>query len=171
MSSENSKRAYFRSGELARSAGVSPDTLRHYERKGLLATPRRSANGYREYTASALDRVHLVRRALGVGFTLDELARILAVRDRGGAPCQQVRALAGKKLAEVETRLEELTALRDELKVMLQNWDARLINNPPPQRAGLLESLMANAAGRRLRSSPLTRTLINRKKESKENQW
>ena len=168
MSGENSKRAYYRSGELARLAGVSPDTLRHYERKGLLSRPRRSTNGYREYSASALDRVHLVRRALGVGFTIDELARILAVRDRGGAPCQQVRTLAGKKLAEVETRLVELTVLRDELQVMLKNWDARLIENPPPERAGLLESLVAGGSGRRPRSSPLAQTPVNRKKASKE---
>ena len=171
MSGENSKRAYLRSGELARFAGVSPDTLRHYGRKGLLARPRRSANGYREYPASALDRVHLVRRALGVGFTLDELARILVVRDRGGAPCQQVRALAGKKLAEVETRLAELTALRGELQVLLKNWDALLAKNPLPERAGLLESLVAGGSGRRLRSSPLAQTPINRKKEGKETQW
>ena len=171
MSGENSKRAYFRSGELARFAGVSPDTLRHYERKGLLDRPRRSSNGYREYPASALDRVHLVRRALGVGFTIDELARILIVRDRGGAPCQQVRALGGKKLAEVETRLAELTSLRDELQVLLKNWDALLTNNPPPERAGLLESLVASASGRRPRPSPLARVPVNRKKESKETQW
>lgn len=169
MSDDHTKRAYFRSGELARIAGVSPDTLRYYERKGLLARPRRSANGYREYPASALGRVNLVRRALGVGFTLDELARILVVRDRGGAPCQQVRALAGKKLAEVEARLAELTALRDELQVLLKNWDALLTKNPPPERAGLLESLVADGSGRRVRSSLLAQTPI-RKKESKETQ-
>lgn len=170
MSGENSKRAYLRSGELARVAGVSPDTLRHYERKGLLERPRRSGNGYREYPASALDRVHLVRRALGVGFTLDELARILVVRDRGGAPCQQVRALAGKKLAEVETRLAELTALRGELQGLLKGWDALLAKNPPPERARLLESLAASPSVRRLRSSPLSQTPVNRKKGSKETQ-
>lgn len=171
MSDETSRRAYFRSGELARLAGVSPDTLRHYERKGLLVRPRRSANGYREYPASALARVHLVRRALGVGFTLDELARILVVRDRGGAPCKQVRALAGKKLAELEARLAELTTLRDELQVVLKNWDALLTKTPPPERAGLLESLVAGASGTRQRSSLLAHTPINRKKESKETQW
>jgi DNA-binding transcriptional MerR regulator len=168
MSDEQTKRGYFRSGDLARLAGVSPDTLRHYERKGLLDRPRRSANGYREYAASALDRVHLVRRALGVGFTLDELARILVVRDRGGAPCQQVRALAGKKLGEVETRITELTTLRDELQVLLKDWDALLSKNPPPERAGLLESLVAVGSGKRLRSSLLAQTPI--RKESKETQ-
>ncbi len=165
------KQAYLRSGELARLAGVSTDTLRHYERKGLLVRPRRSANGYREYPASALDRVRLVRNALGIGFTLDELARILEVRDRGGAPCQQVRALAGTKLTDVETQLGELTALRDRLHRLLKNWDALLAKNSLRERAGLLESLVANDTRRRIRSVRLTGTPINQKKESKETQW
>src|SRR5207247_8757529 len=71
------KQGYLRSGDLARLAGVSTDTLRHYERKGLLARPRRSANGYREYPASALDRVRLVRHALGIGCTLSDFGGML----------------------------------------------------------------------------------------------
>jgi len=165
------KQSYLRSGELARLAGVSTDTLRHYERKGLLVRPRRSANGYREYPAGALDRVRLVRNALGIGFTLKELARILGVRDQGGAPCHQVRALAGTKLTDVETQLRELTTLRDELRTLLRNWDALLAKNPPPERAGLLESLVASDTRRRTRSARLARRPINRKKETKETQW
>src|SRR5215213_2862435 len=94
-----------RSGELARLAGVSTDTLRHYERKGVLAKPRRDANGYRAYGPEAVERVRLVRRALSVGFTLDELARILKERATCRAPCRSVRELAAAKLAEVEERL------------------------------------------------------------------
>ena len=165
------KQEFLRSGELARLAGVSTDTLRHYERKGLLVRPRRSANGYREYPAGTLDRVRLVRNALGIGFTLTELARILRVRDRGGAPCQQVRALAGTKLTDVETQLGELTALRDELRRLLKNWDALLSKNSPPERAGLLESLVASDTRSRSRSARLKQTLINRKKGNKETQW
>ena len=74
---------FLNSGELAKSAGVSTDTLRHYERKGVLTRPLRGRNGYRQYPASALDRVRLVRRALAVGFTLDELAGILAFATTG----------------------------------------------------------------------------------------
>jgi DNA-binding transcriptional MerR regulator len=136
------KKASLRSGELARLAGVSTDTLRHYERKGVLAAPRRSMNGYREYGAEALDRVLLVRRALGVGFTLDELARILKDRERGGIPCRQVREMASAKLAEIETRLSELEAVRDQLQVTIEGWDARLARAPKGERAGLLESLV-----------------------------
>lgn len=70
-------------GELARLAGVSTDSVRHYERKGVIARPVRAANGYHLYPQSTLPRVQLVRRALAVGFTLDELARVLAIRERG----------------------------------------------------------------------------------------
>ncbi len=103
-------------GELARAAGVSTDTLRHYERKGVLPRPPRASNGYRRYPPEALARVLLVRRALAFGFTLDELARVLSVRDRGAAPCKEVRALAAAKLAEVEEQLAQLAELRGELR-------------------------------------------------------
>src|SRR4026209_2844321 len=92
----------FSSGELADSAGVSRDTLRHYERKGVLARPLRGHNGYRKYPPEALQRVQLIRRALSVGFTLDELAKVLKVRDADGAPCEEVRGIATQKLLDVQ---------------------------------------------------------------------
>jgi DNA-binding transcriptional MerR regulator len=128
-------------GELARHAGVSTDTLRHYERKGVLPVPRRLSNGYRKYTRETLERVRLVRRALAVGFTLDELASILRERDGGGAPCKEVRALAAAKLRDVERRLEEMIALRDELRRMLRNWDKKLAGRAAGEQARLLEAL------------------------------
>src|SRR5215218_3568046 len=148
---EPSKKAYVRAGELARAAGVSTDTLRHYERKGVLAAPRRSANGYREYPPEALQRVLLVRRALAFGFTLDELARVLRARERGAAPCREVRALAASKLSDVEARLVELTALRDELHSTLSDWDSRLSKAADGGRAGLLESLTDSGSPERKR--------------------
>jgi DNA-binding transcriptional MerR regulator len=133
-------------GELARQAGVSTDTLRHYERKGILAAPRRLSNGYRKYTRETLERVRLVRRALAVGFTLDELASILRERDGGGAPCREVRALAAAKLSDVERRLEEMMALRDELRRMLRNWDKKLAGRATGEQARLLDALAATGA-------------------------
>ena len=129
------------SGELAELAGVSRDTLRHYERKGVLPRPLRGHNGYRRYPSEALTRVQLVRRALSVGFTLDELARVLKVRDAGGAPCEEVRKLAAQKLLNVQDQLRELTELRDELQQTLRDWDTRLARRAAGKRANLLESL------------------------------
>jgi DNA-binding transcriptional MerR regulator len=145
------EKGYVRAGELARAAGVSTDTLRHYERKGVLQKPRRSANGYREYPPDALARVLLVRRALAYGFTLGELAQVLRARERGAAPCREVRALAAAKLSDVEARLVELTALRDELRSTLTDWDSRLSKTTDGRRAGLLESLADSDSAERKR--------------------
>jgi MerR family Zn(II)-responsive transcriptional regulator of zntA len=138
----------FLSGELARLAGVSTDTLRHYERKGVLPLARRLNNGYRRYAPDSLDRVRLIRRALAVGFTLDELARFLKARDRGQAPCREVRSLAEEKLTEVESRLTVLLAVRDDLRATLVDWDKRLNGKKGGERAGLLEALAKQEAGR-----------------------
>jgi len=128
------------SGELACLSGVSTDTLRHYERKGLL-TSQRASNGYREYSPQALARVRLVQHALSVGFSLDELAAFLKVRNDGGAPCREVRALAARKLKELEERIRGLRQLRTELRTLLSDWDARLAEAKNGKRAWLLESL------------------------------
>lgn len=130
-----------RSGELARKAGVSADTLRHYERLGVLSVPHRAPNGYRDYPAHALERVKLVRRALAVGFSLAELQRILKERDRGGAPCRQVRAMTAAKLAQLESKIHEAQILRKQLKATLKDWDRRLASTPAGQPARLLDSL------------------------------
>ncbi|HSD71383.1 MAG TPA: MerR family transcriptional regulator [Thermoanaerobaculia bacterium] len=130
-----------RSGEVARKAAVSTDTLAHYERRGLLRKPPRLANGYRSYPADAVDRVVLIKRALAVGFTLDELARLLRDRDAGRPPCHEVRALAERKLRDLEQRLLDLIRLRDALEAMLENWDLRLAQSVDGTPARLLESL------------------------------
>jgi DNA-binding transcriptional MerR regulator len=131
-----------KSGQLARECGVSTDTLRHYERIGVLPRPKRTASGYREYPAEAGKRVLLVRRALEIGFTLEELAGILKVRDSGGAPCREVRALAVTKLEQLICRIHDLCDLRDHMRNVLDNWDKRLSETPRGARAGLLEALM-----------------------------
>jgi DNA-binding transcriptional MerR regulator len=127
--------------ELARLAGVSTDTLRHYERKGVLGIPARSQGGYRRYPPEAVAQVRLVRRALAIGFTLNDLASVLSERNRGGAPCQTVRTLVAGRLAELETRLRDLTELRDELQILLREWDRRLGRIPAGTQARLLDVL------------------------------
>ncbi len=163
--SKVTKREFLRAGELAKASGVSTDTLRHYERKGVIQAPRRSPNGYREYPAEALERIRLVRRALAIGLTLDELARILRVRERGGAPCREVRALTAEKLSDVEARLGELTSLRDELRAILNEWDARLATRAAGQRAALLETLVAAGPPDGNNHSPLAPEWRQRKKK------
>src|SRR5579859_1761895 len=105
-----------RSGELARMAGVSADTVRHYERRGLLPAALRSAAGYRLFPPEALVRVRVIRGALAIGFSVKELSTIFGERDGGGAPCHSVRRMAAEKLAELEARIQELQSWREELR-------------------------------------------------------
>jgi DNA-binding transcriptional MerR regulator len=139
--------------DVARTTGVSTDTLRHYERKGLLPGVTRTAAGYRRYSAATVDRVLLIQRALVVGFSLADLMRVLSVRDRGGAPCHNVRALVGERLDGLNQRIEELLTLRDEWRLLLAEWDGRLSKAAKGQRANLLETLGTRAviAGTRRR--------------------
>lgn len=147
------------SGRFAALAGVSSDTLRHYERKGLLPKQVRSSNGYRLYAPETLDRVRMIRAALAVGFTIDELARILRARDRGDAPCRTVRELAGSKLELLEQRRRELNSLCRQLRAVLKEWDSRLSETKPGQRAGLLMALTTRKLPRESPFSPRARNL------------
>jgi len=130
-----------RIGEIARQAGVSPDTIRHYERVGVLPHPPRTMAGYRRFPGEAIERVRLVRRALAIGFTLAELARILKVRDAGGAPCKAVHVLARKKLQSLKEQIADLIRLRSQMESVLRSWDRKLAHASRGKRAGLLESL------------------------------
>jgi DNA-binding transcriptional MerR regulator len=141
------EKPYLRSGELANLSGISTDTLRHYERMKLLAAPRRSSGNYRLYPREAVDRVRLIRRALAVGFSLSELAEILAVRDRGGSPCRRVRKLLDEKLSRLDEQISDLMAMRDQWRVVSQDWDRRLARTPEGKPAKLLESLTLPASG------------------------
>jgi|SRR6476469_5660019 len=167
MMPKSIERSVLSSGELARLAGISADSLRHYERKKVLRRPQRAANGYRRYPAEALQRVRLIRRALAVGFTLDELATIIEVRDSGGAPCKSVRAAAAAKLASVEAQLRDLLALREELRSMLKDWDELLAQCGPGERAHLLETLASGNGNQKRRAASETRQINQiRKKEN-----
>jgi DNA-binding transcriptional MerR regulator len=127
---------------LARLVGVSPDTLRHYEKKGVLPAPPRTRNGYRRYPESAVRRVQIIQRALAVGFTLDELARVMREREAGHAPCRKVHALVTSRLAALEERLAMLTELRDELRALLAEWGAQIQRAPVGRQARLLDGLL-----------------------------
>ena len=137
---ENKSNGYLRSAELAHLCGLSTDTLRHYERRGLIKAGR-SANGYREYPPLSPDRIRLVQNALSVGFTLDELARLLKIREKGGVPCLEVRALAAAKLKGLEEQLRGLSSLRNQLRMMLGQWDVKLAATRKGDQAYLLDML------------------------------
>jgi DNA-binding transcriptional MerR regulator len=134
--------ALLRIGEVADACGVSADTIRHYERKGVLPPADRDESGYRRYTENTIDRVRVVRRALAIGFTLDELSRIFRERASGRPPCRDVQALARRKLHELDERIAELLKLRAALAVTLETWDAQLDATAGGEMALLLDSLI-----------------------------
>jgi len=148
-------------GELARRTGLSPDSLRHYEARGLLPRAPRSPGGARRFPTGAEQQVRVIQSALRIGFTLGELAEILLERRRGGAPCGKVHALATAKLATLDTRLRELKELRDALEATLGSWDARLERTAAGVPAGLLEAL-AEELSLGPRTSPFTRRSASR---------
>ena len=137
-----------RSGQLARQTGVSTDTLRHYERLGLLPLPQRTAGNYREYPPTSPQRVELIRRALTIGFSLPELKTILAVRDKGGAPCHHVRNLLRSKIHNLDQQIRNLVSLRAEMNRLSGEWDKRLRRTKPGQVARLLENAPPRPIGR-----------------------
>jgi DNA-binding transcriptional MerR regulator len=130
-----------RIGALADRCHLSRDTIRHYERLGLLPKPPRSAGGFREYPPETIRRIEVVQRSLSIGFTLAELSGVFAESTAGRAPCRRVRTLAGQKLVDLEATIARLQKLRGALAKTLVAWDVRLKQAPGGAPARLLESL------------------------------
>lgn len=134
-------------GELARRAGVKPQTVRYYESLGLLSRVDRSASGYRRYGPRTLEELQFIRKAQDLGFSLDDVKQILDLARAGRTPCSRVLAIAEGHVADLEQRIEQLTRLRDELARSVKSWK----NGGVPSRCGStlcgLISETAEAAG------------------------
>lgn len=112
-----------RIGEVARRSGIGVETLRFYEKSGLLTPAGRTASGYRLFEPGVFDRLDFIRKAQATGFTLDEIASLIRESEAGGRPCEEVRRLAAGKLAALDKRIAELTRYRAELAETLEAWD------------------------------------------------
>lgn len=106
-------------GELARRAGCKPETVRYYESIGLVSDATRTEGGQRRYGEEAVRRLTFIRHARDFGFSVEAVRELLAMSDQPDMPCQEVDAIAKHHLEEVESRLQRLSALRDELKRMV----------------------------------------------------
>ena len=107
-----------RIGEVAARAGVPAKTIRFWEGRCLLPLPDRTPAGYREYGPDILERLAFIRRSQAAGLTLEQIRQVLQIRDSGQAPCVHVTGLIARRLGEVEARLAELTATRDQLAAL-----------------------------------------------------
>jgi DNA-binding transcriptional MerR regulator len=112
-------------GEVARRAEIGIETLRYYERLGLLGSPRRTEANYRVYSASIFTRLDFIRKAQAMGFTLDEIGRIIQESEKGQSPCAEVRRIARRKLEELDLRLKQLRQYRNELAETLVEWERK----------------------------------------------
>src|SRR5437773_345444 len=109
-------------GEVAKRSGASRKALRLYEAAGILPAPRRTQSGYRVYSSEALDLLAFVRQAQRLGFTLDEIKEIVAIKRAGRAPCLHVRELVQRKVEELTQRLSDLAIVRHGLRALLNGW-------------------------------------------------
>ncbi|HEU4874537.1 MAG TPA: heavy metal-responsive transcriptional regulator [Pyrinomonadaceae bacterium] len=112
-------------GEVAKATGIGIETLRFYEKSGLLDSPSRTESGYRIYNADVLDRLDFIKRAQVLGFSLDEIKRIIGDRRAGQSPCAEVREIVRNRLAELDARMREMKRYRNELATALAEWDER----------------------------------------------
>ena len=112
-----------RIGELAKQVGVTPDTIRYYEREGLLPPAERTPSGYRDYGPEVLDDLRFIKKAQALGLKLSDVREVLEISSGGKPPCEHVRATVSGRLAEVEERLRELRALRATLRETLERVD------------------------------------------------
>ena len=120
-----------RIGELAATTAVSPDTLRYYERLGLLAAPARTAGGFRSYDAAAIEQVRFVRQAQALGLELSEIRQLGQARGPSGVKeCREVQPLLEARLAELDARIAELRGLRKTLSRALRSCEQRLAERP-----------------------------------------
>lgn len=121
-----------RVSELARAVGVSPGTIRYYERAGLLPPPERTAAGYRQYDTGAVDRFRFIQGAQRLGLKLEDIRDLLAVRDTGTCPCEPAGELLARRLDEIDEEMARLTELRSQMVAMLSELPADDCPQPIP---------------------------------------
>lgn len=130
-------------GEVSKRSGVAVETLRFYERQGLLGRPGRTESGYRLYDESVLEQLDFIHRAQALGFSLAEIAQIVAERRAGQSPCAKVREIVRERLQQLDERLAELKRYRKELAATLREWDDA--GDRPGHVCGLIESAHVEA--------------------------
>jgi MerR family mercuric resistance operon transcriptional regulator len=126
-------------GGLAKAADVNVETIRYYQRRGLLDEPSKPLGGHRRYAASAATRVRFIKRAQQLGFTLEEIRELLLLED--GQNCGEARLLAERKLELIETRIADLTRMRRSLRVLI----AECVEGKRPRSCPIIATLSANS--------------------------
>jgi Zn(II)-responsive transcriptional regulator len=124
-------------GELARHGQVNPETIRYYERSGLLPLPARSESNYRLFAPTAIQRIRFIKRAQAVGFSLDEIRSLLDLKFAPEATCGDVRSMVDSKIDDIDQKIAALQAMRDELAVLFDDCPG---GDHPTEVCPILES-------------------------------
>jgi DNA-binding transcriptional MerR regulator len=134
---EEEGRRMLKIGEVSKRSGIGIEALRFYEKSGLLDRPSRTYSGYRVYGEEVLERLEFIKRAQALGFSLDEIRRIVDDARRGESPCDEVREIVHRRMTELDERLRELHRYRKELRHTLEEWDK--VGRAPGHICGLIE--------------------------------
>ncbi|MFQ5485853.1 MAG: MerR family transcriptional regulator [Desulfobacterales bacterium] len=124
-------------GQLAKQANVNLETIRYYERRGLIPEPPRSISGYRQYSADDLQRTRFIKRAQGLGFSLKEIAELLSLRVEPGTTCGEVKERVQAKITDVEKRISDLEHIRAALLRLSKSCTGR----GPASKCPILDEL------------------------------
>ena len=153
------RRSSLKIGEVSQASGIGIEALRFYERSEILGKPARTASGYRVYDRSVLERLAFIKKAQTLGFSLDEIRRIIAESKAGGCPCAEVREIVRRRLSELDRDLRDLRRYRKELAATLVEWDEK--GAVDGAICGLIE-------GTKMEAEPaITAPSVRRKKTSK----
>lgn len=112
-------------GKVAKQTGVTVETIRFYEKQGLIEEPQRSVSGYRQYPHETVKRVLFIQHAKEVGFTLKDIGELLALRREPGTSCTDIKVRATQKIEEVDQKIEDLTRIREALARMVMKCSGR----------------------------------------------
>ena len=145
IADEEQSRHMLKIGEVSKRSGIGIEALRFYEKGGLLDRPSRTYSGYRVYGEEVLERLEFIKRAQALGFSLDEIRRIIDDARRGESPCDEVREIVRRRMEELDERLRELHRYRKELKSTLEEWDK--VGRAPGHICGLIEGSHVGHAG------------------------
>lgn len=132
-------------GQIAKEVNTSRDTIRIYERQGLITAPRRAPNGYRVYSNDVIAQLRFIQRAKNMGFTLKEIGELLAIKHTKHNTCEEVRGQAQEKLKGIESKLAELQRLKKALHVLIKTCDNNKNNH---ESCPLLDALESNRVKR-----------------------
>jgi DNA-binding transcriptional MerR regulator len=124
-------------GDVAKLSGIGIEALRFYEKSGLIERPARTESGYRMYGRDVLLRLDFIKQSQALGFSLDEIKRIVEDARAGASPCDEVREIVRLRREELDERMREMRRYRKELSETLEEWDR--VGRAPGHVCGLIE--------------------------------